>query len=102
VPCGTCPEGQLCGAQVANRCGSGQCTPRPSCDASAECGVVGDGCGGVLDCGTCPTGEVCGIEQPFECDAPTPCTPGTCTSLGAQCGVISDGCSGVIDCGPCP
>src|SRR5262249_7389564 len=30
-----------------------KCSPRTCTQANANCGPVGDGCGGILDCGTC-------------------------------------------------
>jgi hypothetical protein len=27
---------------------------------SAQCGIIADGCGGVVDCGLCPDGYECG------------------------------------------
>ncbi|MBK7398267.1 MAG: hypothetical protein IPJ34_18730 [Myxococcales bacterium] len=35
--------------------------PSPARLAGADCGKIGDGCGGALDCGTCTKpGESCG------------------------------------------
>ena len=42
--------------------GGGTCTPSVTCDPpnGRYCGVIGNGCFGMLDCGTtCPTGQVC-------------------------------------------
>jgi hypothetical protein len=40
-----------------------------TCDAlGAECGKVGDGCGGTLDCGTCNGSKICGLKTPNHCD----------------------------------
>jgi hypothetical protein len=36
------------------------CTPRTCMAAGANCGPIGDGCGGMLNCGTCPAGQTCG------------------------------------------
>lgn len=65
IECGACPAGQSCGAGgVPGKCGGAECGPGSCCPVTcaqhgAECGVVGDGCGGVLDCGTCPAGKAC-------------------------------------------
>ena len=77
--------------------------PRPldCARANAECGVVGDGCGGTLDCGVCPAGQLCGVAQPFRCGPPPACVPRTCQSAGAECGLLGDGCGGLLDCGDC-
>jgi hypothetical protein len=101
VQCGACPPGQVCGAQAANQCGTGTCTPI-GCPQGAQCGQTGDGCGGIVSCGVCPSGQVCGILEAFRCDTAPGCDPITCSSVGAQCGVISDGCGGVSECGECP
>ena len=36
------------------------CGLRTCASAGANCGPVGDGCGGLLDCGACPMGQSCG------------------------------------------
>ncbi|HEY3356755.1 MAG TPA: hypothetical protein VGQ83_26125 [Polyangia bacterium] len=84
----------------AGRDGGG-CGLRTCATVGANCGPIGDGCGGVLDCGTCPAGQECGVNnQPNVCGA-TICTPRTCAQLGATCGPAGDGCGGVLDCGAC-
>jgi hypothetical protein len=68
VDCGPCPEGQTCGAQQPNQCGSGPaCKPLDCAHAGAECGKLGDGCGGLLDCGDCNAGWSCGLGAPNVC-----------------------------------
>jgi hypothetical protein len=58
--CGTCTNGQTCGAVLRAACGYGSCVPL-TCDAvGATCGPIGNGCGGSLECGTCTDGAVCG------------------------------------------
>lgn len=73
IHCGPCTvPGETCGGGgQANVCGAGQggCTPRTCQDAGAECGAVGDGCGGLLNCGSCGPGEVCGLFAPNQCGA---------------------------------
>src|SRR5690606_1484814 len=78
------------------------CTPRTCAQAGAECGVIGDGCGGTVTCPDCPAGKVCGIDTPFQCGDPPPCVKATCESLGAECGPVGDGCGGLLECGECP
>ena len=75
------------------------CVPITCAHANAECGMIGDGCGGELDCGDCPPGQTCGGGgTPHQCGSP--CTPLSCGPN--QCGYIADGCGDVIDCGDCP
>jgi hypothetical protein len=109
LQCGTCPQGETCGGGgTANVCGA---PPPPACEpttceaAGAECGLLGDGCGGTLQCGTCPEGETCGGGGTANvCSAPPPpaCEPTTCEAAGEECGPVPDGCGGTLDCGPCP
>ncbi len=76
-----------------------------SCAAqNAQCGLIGDGCGGTINCGGCPMGESCGGGGTlFQCGsgAGSACTPRTCQQANAQCGVIGDGCGSTVDCGQC-
>lgn len=67
-----------------------------------QCGLVADGCGGVIDCGAvmtfgCAAGTTCKSNK---CVAT--CTPKTaavaCAEADAQCGKVSDGCGGRVDC----
>jgi hypothetical protein len=109
LECGTCPTGQTCGGGgTANVCGVAPpppCQPT-TCEAvSAECGRIGDGCGGTLECGTCPAGQTCGGGGTANvCGAPPPppCQPTTCEAAGAECGSMGDGCEGTLECGTCP
>jgi hypothetical protein len=41
-------------------CGASMCTPRACRQANANCGIIGDGCGGTVDCGTCTPPATCG------------------------------------------
>lgn len=74
-----------------------------TCDsASAECGLLGDGCGNVIDCGTCPAPQTCGGGgAPSKCGGTGGCVPKTCSAIGAECGPMADGCGGLLDCGTC-
>jgi len=51
----TCGGGGMPGV-----CGHPMCTPRTCQSAGANCGALGDGCGGVLDCGQCLPPQTCG------------------------------------------
>jgi hypothetical protein len=70
---------------------------------NAECGTIGDGCGGVRDCGTCMAPKTCGgAGTPNHCDIGTGgCNKLTCAAANIACGPTSDGCGGVLDCGGC-
>jgi len=81
--------------------GPGRCTPTTCAAANANCGQIGDGCGGMLACGVCPAGQTCGINTPNRCDA-NPCRPRTCADQGLACGPAGNGCGGSLDCGACP
>jgi hypothetical protein len=74
------------------------CTPRTCDQLGYECGLQGDGCGGVIDCGVCTPPETCGGGgMPGVCGGG--CTPRTCGP--SDCGPQADGCGGALDCGPC-
>jgi hypothetical protein len=109
LQCGTCVAPEFCGGGGYNRCGSGGgcayslCQPSTCRQEAVECGLAGDGCGGVLDCGPCPPSETCSSDG--KCLWPAdagPCVPATCASLGYGCGSSTDGCGGSLDCGACP
>ena len=121
--CGECGRDETCGIEEAFQCGTtpdggdDDCPAKvPSCaDVDAECGIIGNGCGGTIDCemetGGCDNGQVCGLGGPQKCgDIPT-CTPiPAATACAGKCGIVSNGCGvevngGVIDCSamfPCP
>jgi hypothetical protein len=81
---------------------SDACVPL-TCDSPAcfpaYCGVIGDGCGGMLDCGGCAAGWSCKQGQCF----PDVCKPITCDTAKPfpYCGVIGDGCGRSLTC-TCP
>jgi hypothetical protein len=79
------------------------CVPTTCAAATANCGPIGDGCGGVLQCGTsCPVGETCGGGGVASTCGKPPCKAKTCTDLGVNCGAQGDGCGGTIaSCGTC-
>jgi hypothetical protein len=108
---GGCPGLEICGGGgVPSRCGGGsvtapdggKCVPKTisSC-APNECGVIADGCGGVVDCGTsqCTGGAICGgLGTPNQCGVPV-CNRITQCPAGMNCGSIADGCGGTVSCG---
>ena len=115
--CGKCAPGLRCGGPnapskcVAPSTGTG-CVPKTCADQGVECGLAGDGCGGILTCPTCASGLQCGsIGHPSKCVAAVPeladggvCVPKTKADYAADnksCGVQSDGCGGTIDLGAC-
>jgi hypothetical protein len=102
ISCGSCQDGQTCGAAGANRCGvGGACTPQTCVTLGATCGSVSDGCSDVLECGVCATaGEVCGGGGPNRCGSGT-CVPKTCKGMNMDCGSLDDGCGSSLSCGIC-
>jgi hypothetical protein len=80
------------------------------CDFGASgklCGIVGDGCGRLLDCGGCSNGFTCGgAGSPNVCGARPDsgvCAPYVCNPVGGlYCGDIGDGCGDTLHCGSCP
>ncbi len=93
----TDPNADMTGA------GCGQVT---CASLNANCGLIGDGCGGTLDCGTCTTPQTCGGGGTFfQCGGTSGCVPKTaaaaCAALGANCGEAADGCGGTVSCGTC-
>lgn len=101
IPCGTCPDGELCGVgdpAVPNHCGSTSCTPDTDCPADQECGFASDGCNGVISCGTCPAGETCNDGK---CGSGS-CDPKSCAQQGIECGQAGDACGNQIQCPACP
>jgi len=69
------------------------------------CGLVGDGCGGVMDCGGCSGAQTCAATA-SRTSAASPdsggCTRLSCNQMyGKYCGVVGDGCGGQMDCGAC-
>lgn len=116
--CGTCASGEGCGLERAFACSplptssDDDCPARiESCAAAgAECGLIGNGCGGTIDCdaetGGCSPGEFCGFGGPGRCGPLPTCTPlDPAVACAGKCGLVSDGCSGTIDClaaFPCP
>ena len=108
--CGTCSATTSCGGGgMPNACGyapadgGSSCVPRTCADEHANCGPVGDGCGGLLSCGVCPAPETCGGGGvASQCGGSNGCVPKTCASVGATCGPVADGCGGLLQCGTCP
>jgi hypothetical protein len=81
LQCGSCAEGETCGAGGANVCAVGSCTPT-TCGAELEnCGIISDGCAATLECGTCTAPEFCGGS-------------GTKNVCGVDVLAVRTGCSG--------
>ena len=100
---GTPPPGVFNHGDAGTHDASSSCVKQTCAGAKADCGPIGDGCGGIVQCGTtpCPTGETCGGGgKPSVCGKPA-CTVKTCAQLGVNCGKQGDGCGGQIDCGGC-
>ncbi|MFT3922708.1 MAG: hypothetical protein QM778_09255 [Myxococcales bacterium] len=105
--CGTCGNGETCGAGGANLCGT-----TPTCQAptiatvcNGKCGVLPTGCGNATyDCdayhGACSGGQTCGGGGKSNvCGTPaTTCVPHDCQ--GSTCGNSTDGCGHQISCWP--
>ena len=82
--------------------GSGGCGLRTCATENADCGLIGDGCGNLIDCGTCTAPKTCGGGGvPSKCGGVAGCLPRTCADVGANCGPVSDGCNGLLNCGSC-
>jgi hypothetical protein len=77
------------------------CTPRNCMQVGANCGPVGNGCGGMLNCGTCTLPQTCGGGgMPSVCGGMA-CMPRTCAAQSISCGPAGDGCGGSLNCGAC-
>jgi len=88
-----CPVGQLCSG---GNC-SASCIPSTCSSLGYNCGMVPDGCEGVLNCGNCVSNYICSANKCVQ-----NCNPETCTTLGGyECGLWSDGCGNIISCGAC-
>ena len=99
----TPPPGSFVPTDAGNSDGPSGCKPLSCTAANANCGPIGDGCGGSIpSCGTCGVGDTCGGGgKPSQCGRP-PCIKKTCADLGANCGAAGDGCGGLIaSCGTC-
>ncbi len=115
--CGTCATDKncndalhVCEPKTGGTCGG--MTPQQMCDAakaasSVECGIITNGCGGLIDCTTvdpthykCRTGLTCGgAGVPNRC-APTE-PPLECVVAGFDCGTLPSACGGTVSCGTC-
>jgi hypothetical protein len=71
-------------------CPGGTCTPTTCAAQGATCGMISDGCGGVLTCGTCPSGQTCSGNK---CGAGTNPGPGSCAhDLTCTGAALASGC----------
>ncbi|HEX8792969.1 MAG TPA: hypothetical protein VF765_18615, partial [Polyangiaceae bacterium] len=122
LDCGTCTSPEYCGGGGFSKCGGnngmnpdgGIICMKTTCAAlNFDCGMAGDGCGGVLNCGTCTNPQYCGGAGPNHCggnngqgsDGGLTCMPTqSCASLGYTCGYADDGCGNLLNCGgsTCP
>jgi hypothetical protein len=83
VNCGGCTAPNTCGGGgTPSVCGAPTCVPRTCEDVGANCGPIGDGCGGVVpSCGTCTAPDICGGGGIASvCGSETP-DSSTCTGL---------------------
>ena len=89
---GWCREGECV---MPLGCGKLSCGSPP---VGTYCGLIGDGCGGVLDCSpTCPQpGWICNADH--QCKTPLGlCSDLACEMNGVQyCGSISDACGTIV------
>ena len=70
----------------------GGCGLATCASVGATCGLIGDGCGGILNCGSCTSPQSCGAGGAlFQCGGSASCVPRTCASVGADCGPVADG-----------
>ena len=79
----------------------GACT-RVTCNplGGRYCGVIGDGCNGMIDCGACAAGQTC---EAGVCVGGPSCVALSCTpASGRYCGKVGDGCGRALACGDCP
>src|SRR5579863_1053924 len=82
--------------------GDGGCGLWSCAKANANCGPVGDGCGGILQCGSCSGAETCGGGGTHGvCGGHAGCVPQSCADAGATCGPLADGCGHLLQCGNC-
>jgi hypothetical protein len=79
----------------------GTCTTKTCAALEATCGMVPDGCDGVLSCGDCTAPESCGGGGRANTCGVGTCIPVTCEVAGATCGLLGDGCGHVLECGGC-
>src|SRR5690606_34435290 len=67
----------------------------------ANCGLLRDGCGEILECGSCEAPETCGgagVEN--QCGDPASCEPLACEP--GACGPSMDRCGNPRTCPDCP
>jgi hypothetical protein len=89
-------QGKYCGCALRECAGD---PPKSCVDLGIDCGIAGDGLGGILDCGGCGARQTCVQNHCVGPDAG--CLPKTCATLGVLCGNADNGCGGKLDCGSC-
>jgi hypothetical protein len=77
----------------------GGCGLQTCQSAGAMCGLIGDGCGNLLDCGPCGANESCVMGMCVV--GMGMCTPKSCADQGFTCGAAGDTCGNIINCGSC-
>ncbi len=86
VNCGStvCPGVEYCGGGGFDKCGGSSvfaspdggppCVPATCASLGYDCGLAGDGCGGMIGpCGTCTGTLKCGASKPNVCGSNVPC-----------------------------
>ena len=108
--CGSCALPETCGGGgIASVCGligpnvtaDGGAVAITCASAGAQCGVIGDGLGGIVTCGGCDAGLCGGGGIPYHCGGGNICVKRTCATADAGCGAVGDGCGGIFSCGSC-
>lgn len=94
-----CLDGYVCTA--AGTCDVTVAPDAPSCMPAScgvnQCGMLDDGCGGMIDC-SCTLPAICeGAGIPNRCAAPAGCVPQTDAALCAQAALSECGTTSVVD-----
>lgn len=95
-----CATGQVCGGGGPNKCGTTMCVPKTCAQLGTDCGLVSDGCSGVLYCGVCPSGLTCGGGGDANKCGCMPDNAAACA--GKACGSRVNNCGQAVNCGMCP
>jgi hypothetical protein len=77
------------------------CQPFACSDLGAQCGTIGDGCGGTLDCGTCASGDSCSLNMCCPAGTSWSTVTQSCSADPLVCGKGYGDCGGYCcKCGP--